>query len=582
MLRDWFTGVRKYSLGACVVLAAAASTGRADDAAELRKLIEEQSKQIQELKQRLDAGQQPVNAGADAAASKEGDAAVKKIVADYLAEQDAKKKAADAAAKAKADEEGFKVGSNLNMTARWRPDAGILFSTPNNDYTFHVGFRTQFDTVWFNQNNNLRPGSQVGDLQDGSFFRRTRVNFDGTFQEVFEYNIELQLERVEQGSIDYDDVWAGITKIPFIGTIRVGHMHLPHGLEADAWSSSKPETTIERSLASETFFYDNLGDAILFTNTFFNQHMTYQAAAYRQDQDNIHGTNAINFGDGKYDLVGRLSMLPLYEDEGRHLLHLGTSVTYRKNPRPDPNNLALGTAAVSAGAPANQGGLDSLEVARYRDRTQLRDFQGDFGSTVLSNGALTALPGNATRWIDTGSITSPSETVIGTEFLYIAGPLSFQSEWIWASMNDARGQNSIGRVRLPAFHRDQWFDGGYFQVSYFLTGENRLYDQRLGRLGTAGVRPFTPFWLVKGENGPSFGLGAWETFARWNHLHLSSQDVHAGVMDGLELGVNWYLSTLLKVQFEYVHDERYHLQNNGTGNIPGAMNGFGIQTQLFF
>jgi phosphate-selective porin OprO/OprP len=577
MVLNGLKGVRKYCVSACVVLAAAAGSARADDAAELRQLLDMQSRQIEQLKQRLDAQQQPVNAGADQV----GDAGVKKIVDDYLKEKDVKKKADDAAAKAKADEEGFKVGSDLNMKARWRPDAGILFSTPNNDFTYHVGFRTQFDTVWWNQNRNITP--QIGDLQDGSFFRRTRCNFDGTMYEVFEFNIELQLERIENGSLDYDDVWAGITKVPVIGSIRLGHMHLPHGLEADAWSSSKPETTVERSIAGETFFYDNLGDALLFTNSFFCQHMTYQAAIYRQDQDNIHGTNAINFGDGRFsNFVGRLTALPLYEDEGRHLLHLGASFTERKNPRPDPNNLALGTTS-----PGVQGGRDALEVGRYRVRELIRDFQGDFGSVVLSNGALTALPGNATRFIDTGSVTSPSETVIGTEFLYICGPLSFQSEWMWASLNDvpvtARGRTT---------KHDQWFNGGYFQVSYFLTGENRLYDQRLGRLGTAGVRPITPFWFVRGEHGPSWGLGALETFARWNQMDLSSRDVHAGQAQGVEVGVNWYLTTLLKMQFEYIHEDRFHMggasgtnigaTGNGTGNIPGSVNGFVVQTQLFF
>jgi phosphate-selective porin OprO/OprP len=575
MVLNGLQGVRKYCVSACVVLAAAAGTARADDAAELRQLLDLQSRQIQQLKQRLDAAeQQPVNAGADQV----GDAGVKKIVDDYLKEKDVKKKADDAAAKAKADEEGFKVGSDLNMKARWRPDAGILFYTPNNDFTFHTGFRTQFDTVWWQQTKALKAPSQIGDLQDGSFFRRTRINFDGTMYEVFEYNIELQLERIEQGSPDYDDVWVGITKVPFIGTIRIGHMHLPHNLEADGWSSSKPETTIERSIAGETFFYDNLGDALLFTNTFFCQHMTYEACVYRQDQDNIHGTNAINFGDGKYNLIGRLTALPLYEDEGRHLLHLGTSVTYRKNPRPDPG---LATAAV-VGNPTAQGGRDALEVGRYRDRELLRDFQGDFGTTVFNPNAsgstiASALPGNATRLIDTGSITSPSETVVGTELLYICGPLSFQSEWIWASLNDV----PVGAGRT-ATKRDQWFNGGYFQVSYFLTGENRLYDQRLGRLGTAGVRPITPFWLVRGENGPSWGLGAWETFVRWNEIDLSSRDIHACEAQGLEFGVNWYLTTLLKMQFEYIHENRFHMTNNGTGNIPGNVNGFAIQTQLFF
>src|SRR5262245_50812440 len=115
MLRNWLGSLRKCLVGACLVLAAAATTtttGRADDAADLRKLIEEQSRQIEDLKKRLDASEQ-ISAEADAEAQKPGgDGAVKKIVADYLKAEEAKKKAADAKAKTKLEEEGYKVGTD--------------------------------------------------------------------------------------------------------------------------------------------------------------------------------------------------------------------------------------------------------------------------------------------------------------------------------------------------------------------------------------------------------------------------------------------------------------------------------------
>ena len=41
--------------------------------------------------------------------------------------------------------------------------------------------------------------------------------------------------------------------------------------------------------------------------------------------------------------------------------------------------------------------------------------------------------------------------------------------------------------------------------------------------------------------------------------------IQGGNMDGLTLGVNWYLNNNLKVQFEWVYDHRYDLP---TG--PGA------------
>ena len=57
MLRDWISGLRRVALAACTVVALSTGTSRADDVADLKKLVEEQSKQLQDLKQRLDAAE---------------------------------------------------------------------------------------------------------------------------------------------------------------------------------------------------------------------------------------------------------------------------------------------------------------------------------------------------------------------------------------------------------------------------------------------------------------------------------------------------------------------------------------------
>src|SRR4029077_12344446 len=62
MIRDWLTGLRKYFAGACAALLVGAGVSRADDKdAELRALVEQQGKQIQELKRQLETEKtQPV------------------------------------------------------------------------------------------------------------------------------------------------------------------------------------------------------------------------------------------------------------------------------------------------------------------------------------------------------------------------------------------------------------------------------------------------------------------------------------------------------------------------------------------
>ena len=259
MNSSWQHGLRKLVAGACVALLVAAGTSRAGDVdLELRALIEQQNKQIQEqnrqideLKKRLDATE--ATKGPAAGAPGLSNDTVKKLVTDYVneVEQDkAKEKAkekTEGAAKASSDE-GYKVGTILNnVTARWDPANGMRLETPNKDFTFHAGFRFQQDNVFWTQTTASLKASQLGDLQDGSFFRRVRPSFDGTLWEVVEFNCEIALEQVQNGVTNEDEVWVGVKSIPIIGAVQVGHMKVPQGFEGDMYSSSKAMTFLERS-----------------------------------------------------------------------------------------------------------------------------------------------------------------------------------------------------------------------------------------------------------------------------------------------------------------------------------------------
>src|SRR5262249_49921417 len=59
---------------------------------------------------------------------------------------------------------------------------------------------------------------------------------------------------------------------------------------------------------------------------------------------------------------------------------------------------------------------------------------------------------------------------------------------------------------------------------------------------------------------------------------VASGAIQGGKLDGLELTLNWYLNTNLKIQFEYLHNNRYDLR---AGQVPGNLDAFGIRTQLF-
>jgi phosphate-selective porin OprO/OprP len=578
-----------------VAAALAAGPAHADDRDDLRALKEQlelQKQQIEELQKKLgQIGQVDLKSEGDPAtglpaapkAAAPEKSAVEQMVADYLKRQEEDRKAKEAEAKARLETEGFKVGSDLSMTTRWNLANGPTWSTPNKDFVSHIGVRFQMDSVWFDQSPNTKPATQIGDLQDGVFFRRLRPSWDGQAWEVMEWNVELALEQVANDVINLDQVYVGLMNLPVMGSTRVGHIKTPQGLEGDTTGSSKAMSFLERSMYTDAF-YQNFSTGAWFGNSVLNQRATWAFEWYRQDNGE-NGLNQFNngadFADGSYGYTGRLTALPIWDNNGRCFLHLGVSYTFRDSERPN--------------APAgSEGDLGPIRMVEFRARPQLRDAIGDYGNTNGNNATPVGLPGDSRRIVDTGALAAPSNQVIGTELFYVRGPFSLMAEYAWAAADDARvvatappGTVGVNTTRL--FHAlpngtrlgTPWFQGGYVQLGYFLTGENRTYDRRLGTVGTTYITsPNTPFWLTRGENGGWLaGRGAWEMVARWNYLDLNNGDIAGGKSNALELGVNWLLTTNLKFQFEYLWQNRYHL---APGQVPGDLKGFAVRTQFFF
>jgi len=598
--------------GAAAVLLGGGSSYAADkdDIAVLRQQLDAQKQQMEQQKQQLDQLQKQLGQVTQPTLNQGGDpltglpaaptpvagpvaadkGSIEKIVSDYLKKKDEEKKLKDEEKKAeeaaeKADKEaaGFKVGSDLSMSVRWNPFNGVTFETPNKDFVSHMGMRFQMDSVWWGQSNNTKTAAQVGDFQDGVFFRRIRPQWDGQAWEVVEWFIEPALEQITNDTINLDQFWVGLMHLPYLGRVWVGHLKTAQGLEGDTTGSSKSMTFLERSMYTDAF-YQNFSTGVLTGNSVLNQRLTWQAEWYRQDngQNGLNQyKNGENFGDGNYAYTARITGLPIWENDGRCFMHLGASYTFRDSERPN----------AVAGA---QGGLGPFRAVEFRARPQLRDAIGDYGGTNGNNATPLGLAGDAKRIVDTGALAANSNQVIGTEFFYVRGPFSVMAEYAWAAMDDAHvitaaPAGTVGVNTTHLFHAlkngssvgTPWFDGGYLQVGYFLTGENRTYDRRLGTVGgTYIASPFTPFWLTRGEDGRTLiGRGAWEVAARWNYLDLNNGDIAGGKSQALEVGVNWFLNTNLKFQFMYLWQDRYHL---APGQVPGDMNAFAVRTQIFF
>src|SRR5262249_51242480 len=158
------------AIGAAVLLLEVGPAVAGDDQVllEMKARLDKLEKQNEELRQKLESKPIQISATAPAAPADVDKEKINKQIDAYLKQKDDKKKAAQEEA------EGFKVGSSLGISTRWNPDQGLMFETAKKDFVAHLGFFFQWDTVAFTQTPTSRLASQIGDLQDGTYFRRIR------------------------------------------------------------------------------------------------------------------------------------------------------------------------------------------------------------------------------------------------------------------------------------------------------------------------------------------------------------------------------------------------------------------------
>jgi phosphate-selective porin OprO/OprP len=506
----------------------------------LEKQNEQLQKQNQELQKGLQAAprppESPVSTGLDKSE-------VNHIVSEFLKAQTDKKKTEAA----KPKETWYEVGSDPKMSAAWGINR-LTFESANKDFRAHLGGRLQFDNYYYGLPTDLKKAFGPTVFDDSSFFRRIRIEFDGQMFENIEWNFEVDLERNTLFAKDpagtltangnfpptrFDEMWVGLRNLPVLGNARIGHVRPPQGLEC--YTSSRNLTFLERSSAFETFLQE-FDPGIWFFNSALDDHLFWAATVHRIDPD----SKMAEWGKGDYAATGRIAGLPYYENDGRCLMHLGASYQFRSN----TFNTAVNERTVAFASPP--------------------DFRG---FPVTPN------------FVSTGTMISDHVGTVGLEALAIWGPWSIQAEYF-----DAHAAN----VSFPAVKGKNIggadFQSAYVYVTYFLTGDNRRYDKRLGRLDR--VRPNENFFMVRNEDGRlSWGRGAWEVAARYDWIDLSDSGIKGGQLNNYTLGLNWYLNPNLKFQWNWTVADRlvpFTGEGGGAGGPSGLMHAVGMRVQWEF
>lgn len=217
------------------------------------------------------------------------------------------------------------------------------------------------------------------------------------------------------------------------------------------------------------------------STSIYGKNWTWQIGIFGDDP----GNTATD--DEGHSITTRLFYTPILNKDEDKLLHIGGSIRHRT---PDA----------------------SLDSVRFRSRGE---------SNVID-----------TYLIDTATISNVDNWVTyAGEVRYTNGAFSAMSEYHRSEIKRNLSENLT-------------FSGGYVGLSYFLTGEQRSYDQKQGTYGR--VKPNKPM------HKDGIDTGAWELATRYSYVDLNDNNITGGELESYSLGLNWYPNSNTKFMLNYV------------------------------
>lgn len=238
---------------------------------------------------------------------------------------------------------------------------GFKTTSSDGDFKLKFGGRIMFDYAFWNTNVN-----GTDESFSGSEFRRVRLFNSGQVYKNVKYKVQFDFDG---DGASFKDVYMEITKVPFVGNVKVGHFKEPFRLEA--LTSSKYMTFMERGLPIAFSPERNVG--LMLHNSYMDNKLSIQAGIFQNGLSDEEQ-------NGNRNITSRISYLPINNND--QLLHLGIGFSSRKN---SDNTYSVSTR------PENH-----------------------MGNKLIS-----------------ASIENVEQTnLIGTEMAWVMGPLSVQGEYI--------------------------------------------------------------------------------------------------------------------------------------------------------
>ena len=395
-------------------------------------------------------------------------------------------------------------------------------------------------------------------------FRRARLQALGNLTEFTRYSIEMDFGSAGAGRPSFMDVWGEQANLPFLGTLRMGQYRQP--VTMDGWTNIKHLEFLERSLPFQAFdpfrrvgmmAWKNSEDqssllaySVYGTgSTFYNgTNTSYNTLGV----DNRFGTTLGNSGGISFAIRG--SHLLYYDDlaEGRYLMHVGGGYNFSE---------------------IGGNGTTGPDAKTYEARAIPEFAVGDSAANGVAQAPGVPL-GQTPFFADTGRFLANSYNLYHAELAGNYGSAHYQTEVLVTSVNQMGG---------PTIY----YEGGYAQCGYFLTGESAGYNKVMGAMDY-NVKPFREF-MGLGDGRGMCGWGAWELAFRWSYLNLSETSKvvatnfvspsatgatlptspNPGILSDSTVALNWWWNQYTRVQFNWIHAM---LDNTGY-TVPVASGG---------
>lgn len=214
----------------------------------------------------------------------------------------------------------------------------------------------------------------------GVSFRQARVFVQGTVNESIDFKLQYDFSGPDPA---LKDAFIGLSKVPALGHIRVGHMKEPMSIEEI--TSGKYITFMESALPVLAFAPSRNTGIMAFRNA-FNKRLYWGAGVF-YDVD----SQGDQFQDnGEINATGRITGLPFYAEGGRKLLHIGLGYTHQFRD-------------------------EDQDTLRFRSRPE---------SHITD-----------VRTIDTGRFYCDGADIFNPEAALVWGPFSLQSEYFYTTVN---------------------------------------------------------------------------------------------------------------------------------------------------